>query len=110
MGKKIVAAEAISVERLIRDGPPDGDIAGALESTRLKILDQGIKSDGDGMVDFPAPSKRNTVLMLSSLLFGYTYGSFSSMLLSSRPTCIYHSYIEEHHPHTPRFVTTLFER
>jgi cell cycle arrest protein BUB2 len=42
----------MSLERLIRDGPPDGDVQGALESARLKVLDQGIKSDSDGMVSF----------------------------------------------------------
>jgi cell cycle arrest protein BUB2 len=40
----------MSLDRLLRDGPPGGDVAGALESARLKILDQGIKSDSDGMV------------------------------------------------------------
>ena len=50
-GKRIVIAEAIHLDRLIRDGPPNGNLAGALESTRLKILDQGIKSDTDGMVE-----------------------------------------------------------
>jgi cell cycle arrest protein BUB2 len=50
-GKRIAAADAIHLDRLIRDGPSDGDLAGALESTRLKILDQGVKSDTDGMVD-----------------------------------------------------------
>jgi cell cycle arrest protein BUB2 len=49
VNKKPIAADALSLDRLIRDGPPDGDVAGALESTRLKILDQGIKSDSDGM-------------------------------------------------------------
>jgi cell cycle arrest protein BUB2 len=48
--KRPIAADALSLDRLVRDGPPDGDLAGALESTRLKILDQGIKSDTDGMV------------------------------------------------------------
>lgn len=48
--KRPIAADALSLDRLIREGPPDGDLAGALESTRLKILDQGIKSDTDGMV------------------------------------------------------------
>ncbi|KAH8675703.1 putative mitotic check point protein [Xylariales sp. PMI_506] len=43
------AADAVSLERLIRDGPPDSDVQGALESARLKVLDQGIKSDSDGM-------------------------------------------------------------
>ena len=42
--------ETMSLDRLIRDGPQDRDLAGALENTRLKILDQGIKSDSDGMV------------------------------------------------------------
>jgi cell cycle arrest protein BUB2 len=49
-GKRSTAADALSLDRLIRDGPPDGDLVGALEATRLKILDQGIKSDSDGMV------------------------------------------------------------
>lgn len=48
--KRPIAADALSLDRLIRDGPPDGDLLGALESSRLKILDQGIKSDTDGMV------------------------------------------------------------
>lgn len=52
-GKRPIAADALSLDRLIREGPPDGDVAGALESTRLKILDQGIKSDSDGMVSSP---------------------------------------------------------
>ncbi|KXJ95440.1 rab-GTPase-TBC domain-domain-containing protein [Microdochium bolleyi] len=43
------AADEMSLERLIRDGPPAGDVDGALESVRLKVLDQGIKSDSDGM-------------------------------------------------------------
>ncbi len=52
-GKRPIAADALSLDRLIREGPPDGDVVGALESTRLKILDQGIKSDSDGMVHPP---------------------------------------------------------
>ena len=40
----------MSLERLIRDGPPDSDVHGALESARLKVLDQGIRADSDGMV------------------------------------------------------------
>ncbi|KAI1390166.1 TBC-domain-containing protein [Hypoxylon trugodes] len=42
-------ADTMSLDRLIREGPPDGDVDGALESARLKVLDQGIKSDSDGM-------------------------------------------------------------
>lgn len=44
------AADAVSLERLIRDGPSDNDMPAALESARLKVLDQGIRSDSDGMV------------------------------------------------------------
>ncbi|POS87605.1 hypothetical protein EPUL_000931 [Erysiphe pulchra] len=47
--KKPVAADSFSLDRLIRDGPPNGDVSNALESMRLKILDHGIKSDADGM-------------------------------------------------------------
>ncbi|OWO98329.1 hypothetical protein B2J93_2291 [Marssonina coronariae] len=47
--KKPIAADALSLDRLIREGPPDGDLIGALDSVRLKILDLGIKSDTDGM-------------------------------------------------------------
>jgi cell cycle arrest protein BUB2 len=49
-GKRSIATDALSLDRWIRDGPPDGDLIGGLEATRLKILDQGIKSDSDGMV------------------------------------------------------------
>ncbi|KAJ4290709.1 CDC16 protein [Collariella sp. IMI 366227] len=50
LSKRSLAADAMSLERLLREGPPAGDVEGALESTRLKILDQGVKSDSDGMV------------------------------------------------------------
>jgi cell cycle arrest protein BUB2 len=50
LSKRSLAADAMSLERLLREGPPNGDVEGALESTRLKILDQGIRSDSDGMV------------------------------------------------------------
>ncbi|KFX88959.1 hypothetical protein V495_05680 [Pseudogymnoascus sp. VKM F-4514 (FW-929)] len=46
--KKPVGTETLSLDRLIREGP-DRDLTGALDATRLKILDQGIKSDSDGM-------------------------------------------------------------
>ncbi|PQE20177.1 cell cycle arrest BUB2 protein [Rutstroemia sp. NJR-2017a BBW] len=47
--RRLMPAESMSLDRLIRDGPPDGDVVGSLESMRLKILDQGVKADGDGM-------------------------------------------------------------
>ncbi|KAK2072872.1 hypothetical protein P8C59_007201 [Phyllachora maydis] len=47
--KRSLAADAMSMERLVSKGPPEGDVEGALESARFKILDQGIKADGDGM-------------------------------------------------------------
>lgn len=50
LSRTSTAADNMSLERLIREGPPDGDVKGALESTRLKVLDQGIKADTDGMV------------------------------------------------------------
>jgi len=56
LSKRSLAADAMSLERLLRDGPPNGDVEGALESTRLKILDTGIRSDGDGMVSNARPS------------------------------------------------------
>ncbi|KAG9238339.1 rab-GTPase-TBC domain-containing protein [Amylocarpus encephaloides] len=40
--KRPIAADALSLDRLIRDGPPDDDLVGALESTRLKILGQAL--------------------------------------------------------------------
>jgi cell cycle arrest protein BUB2 len=53
LSKRSIAADAMSLERLLREGPPNGDVEGALESARFKILDQGIRSDGDGMVSSP---------------------------------------------------------
>ncbi|KAL1902828.1 CDC16 protein [Sporothrix stenoceras] len=43
------ALDALSIDRLVRDGPPDGDVVGALNNLRWKILETGIKSDSDGM-------------------------------------------------------------
>lgn len=51
---RTLAHDALSLERLIRDGPPDGDFEGALESARIKVLKQEIKSDSDGMVSCSA--------------------------------------------------------
>ncbi|KAI5861833.1 TBC-domain-containing protein [Durotheca rogersii] len=49
LSRTVRAADVVSLDRLIRDGPPNGDVGSALESARMKVLDQGIKSDGDGM-------------------------------------------------------------
>ncbi|KAI0175659.1 TBC-domain-containing protein [Hypoxylon sp. FL1284] len=49
LSKTSRAVDMMSLDRLIREGPPDGDVEGALESARLKVLDQGIRSDSDGM-------------------------------------------------------------
>ncbi|KAK0657481.1 rab-GTPase-TBC domain-containing protein [Cercophora newfieldiana] len=49
LSRRSLAADSMSLERLLRDGPPGGDVEGALESTRFKVLDQGIKTDSDGM-------------------------------------------------------------
>lgn len=48
--KRTSTAEGSTLDRLIRDGPPEADLERGLESMRLKILDQGVKSDNDGMV------------------------------------------------------------
>ncbi|RFU25034.1 hypothetical protein B7463_g11304, partial [Scytalidium lignicola] len=49
VGRRSAVADSMPLDKLIKEGPPDGDVSGGLESTRLKILDQGIKSDNDGM-------------------------------------------------------------
>ncbi|XXG93964.1 CDC16 protein [Hypoxylon texense] len=49
LSRTLKAVDTMSLDRLIREGPPDGDVVAALESARLKVLDQGIRSDGDGM-------------------------------------------------------------
>jgi hypothetical protein len=109
LGKRPVAADALSLDRLIRDGPPDGDIITALESTRLKILDQGIKSDTDGMVRRYLDAIRTSMLMFNSHLFGYMFGSYYSMLQSSKPIPISLSYTVEHLQRIPKSETIPFE-
>ncbi len=52
------AADALSLDRLVRDGPPDDDVGSALINMRFKVLDQGIKSDMDGMVRSICPHPR----------------------------------------------------
>jgi cell cycle arrest protein BUB2 len=47
-----MAYDHLALERLIRDGPPDGDFESALESARYKVLQQEVKSDTDGMVSW----------------------------------------------------------
>ncbi|KAI0409590.1 rab-GTPase-TBC domain-containing protein [Xylaria palmicola] len=42
-------ADTLSLDRLVRDGPPDDDVGSALATMRFKVLGQGIKSDVDGM-------------------------------------------------------------
>lgn len=54
-GRRTGVVETVSLDRLIRDGPQDRELVRALESMRLKILDQGIKSDSDGMVGLQNP-------------------------------------------------------
>ena len=45
-----LASSDMSLERLLRDGPQNGDVEASLDFARLQILDQGIKADNDGMV------------------------------------------------------------
>jgi cell cycle arrest protein BUB2 len=72
--KIALAHEPTSLDRLIRDGPPDGDLNVGLESTRLRILDQGIKSDSDGMVCFLIHNEQRLLLIGLSPLLGFTFG------------------------------------
>lgn len=53
------ALDVLSIDRLVRDGPPDGDVVGALNNLRWKILETGIKSDSDGMVSSERPKNGN---------------------------------------------------
>lgn len=81
------AYDHIPLEKLIREGPPDGDWENALECARMKVLQQEIKSDNDGMVSWFAASRFNasarvcgsSLLMhcfnsLRSLIYAYTSG------------------------------------
>ena len=91
--RKLTATESMSLDRLLRDGPPDGDIIGSLESMRLKILDQGVKSDSDGMVcqflHFHSATYANKYLFVNSPLCAFTSGLYYSMHLPLKPTHIY---------------------
>lgn len=98
--------EALSLERLIRDGPPDGDLAAGLELVRLKILDQGIKSDGDGMVSFDSQENSSSLLILyHSHPCAFMYGFCCSARRSSKQMHISTSSTEELRQHTLRFAT-----
>jgi cell cycle arrest protein BUB2 len=48
----IMGGRGNTLESLIREGPPGGDVAEALRDMRIDILSDGVKSDSDGMVCF----------------------------------------------------------
>src|SRR5262249_40024819 len=48
LAKSSPAADGLSLDRLLRDGPPNGDLNESVESLRLKVIRYGVKSDGDG--------------------------------------------------------------
>ena len=48
--KPVFSHGHLSLDKIIRDGPADGDYIGALESARWKVVDEGVKSADDGMV------------------------------------------------------------
>jgi cell cycle arrest protein BUB2 len=50
--KPVFSHGHLSLQQIIRDGPPDTDFQGALESARWKVIDEGVKSAEDGMVSF----------------------------------------------------------
>ena len=78
LSKTSAMADAMSLERLLREGPPAGNVNSALESARLKVLDQGIKSDGDGMVwpmnNIPAYLRDRVLILLYSHPYASTPG------------------------------------
>lgn len=112
--KPAAAHTNLPMQTLIRDGPPDGDVVGALEATRYKILDEGIKSDSDGMVSthlIPGPLALQTVhytriLTYPSPLSASTSGSSSSTPPSSPQTTTSPSSTAAPPPPTPRSATT----
>jgi cell cycle arrest protein BUB2 len=106
--KRPIAADALSLDRLIREGPPDGDLVGALDSTRLKILGQGIKSDSDGMVRTKYLI-RKLALTHDSHLCEYTSGLSFLMRQSSTPTTTLRLSTAVLPQPTPRSETTPFE-
>lgn len=48
--RKSTSSDGASLDKLVREGPGEDGILGGLEAMRLRILDQGIKTDSDGMV------------------------------------------------------------
>jgi cell cycle arrest protein BUB2 len=78
LSRTVSAADTLSLERLIRDGPPDDDVGSALTNMRFKVLDQGIKSDMDGMVRLSRGTNKQAVWSLKLTMFsprvGYTSG------------------------------------
>lgn len=60
------AYDHIPLEKLIRDGPPDGNWDNAVECARLKVLQQEIKSDSDGMVCMPTVARRSRTTSLGT--------------------------------------------
>ncbi len=99
-GKRPVAADALSLDRLIRDGPPDGDLIGALESMRLKILDQGIKSDSDGMVG------KHLISLNKTKLFAV---SFAHLCVDYTPQCTSSANRRLPRPHPPGSLSSLLQ-
>lgn len=49
MKKPVFSHGHLSLDKIIREGPADGDYVGALESARWKVVDEGVKSAEDGM-------------------------------------------------------------
>lgn len=47
--KPVFSHGHLSLDKIIREGPADGDFNGALESARWKVVDEGVKSADDGM-------------------------------------------------------------
>ena len=48
--KPVFSHGHLSLQQMIRDGPNEGDLLGALETARWKVIDEGVKAAEDGMV------------------------------------------------------------
>ena len=99
--RKPITAEAQSLDRIIREGPPDGDLIGGLEITRLKILDQGIKSDSDGMVRKFLPDLQINANIII-VLFAHLRMAHTTQRPNSRNRFL-------PFPHTPRRIPSILQ-
>jgi cell cycle arrest protein BUB2 len=71
--KPVFSHGHLSLDKIIRDGPADGDYIGALESARWKVVDEGIKSADDGMVSRSNDNREKEILTVKSTVRIYVW-------------------------------------